>query len=101
MNNIITIVIISLIGIAILVGIASWLDQRANKNRPPSAPLPELGPLGKLLLWIARILIPLMIFSAIGAFIFQSLLLLSITVASLGLYILTGIIHQIVRRTGK
>jgi hypothetical protein len=96
MNNIITIVIISLIGIGILISIAYWLDQRANQ-----APLPPHGPVGQLLLWIARILIALMIFSAIGAFIFQSLLLLLITIGSLGLYILTGITHQVVRRTGK
>jgi hypothetical protein len=84
-----------------LVVVAYLLDKRGIAHRPIDPPLPELGPLGKILLWIARILVVLMVLSLIGAIAFKSLPLALLTGSSLWLYILSGILYRVVRLTGK
>ena len=95
----IILVIISAVGT--LLGVAYILDRRGKKSNPAANTLPHLGPVGQMLLWVARILIAVMIISIIGSFVFDSLALVWLSASCLALYILDGILYRIIRATGK
>lgn len=84
-----------------LIGIAYYLDRRRKNAGPIGPALPEIGPVGRLLLWVGRILVVLMVLSIVGAFVFRSGMLFSITVGCLLLYIVVGVIYRVMRVTGK
>ena len=101
MNDTLLMIAAPVVFVGGLVGVAYLLDKRGRARRPIDPPLPDLGPLGKLLLWIARILVVLMVLALMGAIAFKSLPLASLTGSSLLLYILDGILYRVVRLTGK
>ena len=101
MNDALLIITVPVVIVGGLVAVAYLLDKRGKAHRPSDPPLPELGPLGKILLWIARILVVLMVLSLIGAIVFRSLPLASLTGSGLLVYILDGVLYRVVRLTGK
>ena len=101
MSNSLVIILVVVIGIGSLVAVAFFLDQRRKKSGPVGPAWPPLGPFGKLLLWIARILVGLMVLSIIGAFVFRSLILVLVTAFSLALYLVVGFVYRIVRAAGR
>ncbi len=101
MSDSLFIILILVIAIGGLVAAAYLLDKRGKKSKPIGPSLPKPGPVGKVFLWIARILVALMVLSIIGAFVFRSLPLTWFTGGCLALYILDGIIYRIVLLTGK
>ena len=101
MSNGLVIILVVVIGIGGLIGGAYLLDRRAKKRDPIGTKLPGPGPLGRILLWIGRILVVLMVLSIIGAFVFKSLFLAWITVGCLTLYIIVGIIYRTILAVGK
>ena len=101
MSDTLFIILVLFVAIGGLVGVAYFLDKRGKKSKPIRPPLPEPGPTGRVLLWIARILVVIMVLSIIGAFVFSSLLLAWLTASCLFLYIVDGIIYRVVRMTGK
>jgi len=99
MSDVFFIILVSVVAIGVVFGIAYLLEKRIKQPNPsstPLRPLPKLGPVGKVFLWIARVLIVLIPLPIIGAFVFRSMALVSLTGSLLGLYILNGIIYQIV-----
>ena len=101
MSGTLFIMLVLVIGLGGLVGVAYWLDERAKSSKPLGPVLPTPGPIGRILLWIARILVVFMVLSIIGAFVFRSLSLAWITGGCLTLYIIDGMIYRVVRGTGK
>ena len=80
---------------------AYFLDKRSKKSKPAAADLPEPDSKGKVMLWIIRILVVLMVLSIIGFFVFRSRSFLWVTGISLGIYVIIGYIFRIVRLLGK
>lgn len=101
MSDTLIIILIVVIEIGSLVAMAYFLDQRRKKTEPVGPALPPLGPGGKILLWIARILVGLMVVSIVGAFALRSILLAWLTASCLALYLITGFVFRIVRADGK
>ena len=101
MSDTLLIIVVLAIAVGGLVAVAYLLDKRGKKSQPIGPTLPESGPIGKLLLWIARIMVALMMLSIIGAFVYRSLALASFTGCCLAIYIIDGIIYRIVRLSGK
>jgi len=101
MGNTFFIVLVLIVAIGTVVGVAYLLDKRGKQSRPANPSFPELGPIGKALMWVARILVVLMILSIIGAFAFRSLTLVSLTGGCLGLYLIDGLIYRAYRSNGK
>ena len=101
MNDILFIILVLVVAIGGVVSVAYLLDKRRKKSNPIGPTLPKLGLIGRILLWIARILVGFMVFSIIGVFVFRSLPLVWFTAGFLALYILDGIIYRVVRLTGK
>ena len=101
MSDIVFIILVLVVAIGGLVGVAYLLDKRRKKSNPIGSTLPDLGPIGRILLWIARIIVGFMVLSIIGAFVFRYLPLVWFTASCLALYILNGIIFRVVRLTGK
>jgi hypothetical protein len=101
MSDTFVIILVLFVGIGGLVGGAYFLDNRGKKIKPIGPVMPNPGPFGRLLLWIARILVAIMVLSIIGAFVFKSLLLVWITGSCLTFYMVDGIIYRAVRLTGK
>ncbi len=101
MSDALIIILVLVVGIGGLVAAAYFLDQRRKKSGPIGSALPQPGPIGRVLLWIARILVVLMVLSIVGAFAFQSLPLAWLTASCLALYIIDGIAYRVVRLTDK
>jgi hypothetical protein len=95
----IIIVLFTLIGGLILA--AYFLEKRGKIDKPNNQNLPELGRVGKILLWIIRILVITMALSLVGGFVFKSLPLFWVTASCLLLYVIVGIIFRIIRLAGK
>jgi len=100
MSDLLLIIPVLVVAIGGLIGVAYVLDKRGQKNRAGPA-LPEPGPSGRILLWLARILVVIMVLSIIGAIAFRSLPLVGLTISCLFFYILIGLIYRVVRLTGK
>jgi hypothetical protein len=101
MSSIFFIIFVSVIAIGTILGIAYILDKRGKQSKSANPALLKLGPIGIVLIWVARTSVVLMILSIIGAFVFRSLPLISFAGSCLGLYILDGIIYRVIRSTGK
>ncbi len=101
MDNAVLIIFVLVTGLGGLFGPAWLLDRRGRKARESRAPLPEPGPIGRILLWIARILILLCILSVIGAFLFQSKELVWFAGDCLIMYIVAGILYRIMLVSGR
>jgi hypothetical protein len=101
MNDTLFIILVLFVAIGCLVGVAYFLDKRGKKSKPIRPSLPEPGPTARILLWIARILVVIIVLSIIGAFVFSSLSLAWVTAGCLFLYIVDGIIYRMVLMTGK
>jgi hypothetical protein len=101
MNDTLFIILVLFVAIGGLVSVAYFLDKRGKKSKPIDPPLPELGPTGKTLLWIAGILVAITVLSIIGAFVFSSLPLAWLSASCMVLYIVDGIIYRAVRLKGK
>jgi hypothetical protein len=100
MSNLFLIIFVLVIGLGGLFGVAWFLDRRGRKAREAQL-LPKPGPIGRILLWIARILILLCILSVIGAFLFQSKELVWFAGDCLMLYIVDGILYRIFLASGR
>ena len=61
MSDTLFIILVLFVAIGGLVGVAYFLDKRGKKSKPIRPPLPEPGPTGRVLLWIARILVVIMV----------------------------------------
>ena len=101
MNNTILVIGVLIVAIGGIGAVAYFLEKRGKKSKPVATDLPELGPKGKVLLWIARILVVLMVLSVIGFFVFRSRSFLWVTGISLGLFAIYGFIFRIIRLLGK
>lgn len=84
-----------------LAGVAYLLDRRRKTSGAIGPKLPELGPTGRVLLWVIRVLVAIMVLSVIGIFVFGSPLLIWIAAGCLGLYLIVGRVFQVVRLAGK
>ncbi len=101
MRDTLFIILVLVVSIGGLVGVAYFLDRRGKKSKSFRSPLPGPGPTGRILLWIARILVVIMVLSIIGAFVLSSLSLAWLTASCLFLYIVDGIVYRVVRTTGR
>ena len=101
MSNTILIILVLIGAIGSVVFIAYILDRRSKKVKSTGSPLRKPGPIGKIFLWIARILVAVMVLSIIGAFAFQSLALAWFTGACILLYIIDGMIYRVLLLTGR
>lgn len=101
MSDTFILILVPVVLIGGLVGAAYFLDNRGRKSSPVETVFPPPGPIGKILLWMVRILVVLMVLSIIGAFVFQSMALVWFTGACIGLYVAIGVIHRFVRFAGK
>jgi hypothetical protein len=101
MSNVLLLIFVPMLALGGLASVAYLLDRRAKKSHLISLKLPEPGPLSRVLLWIARILVAFMILSIVGAFAFRLLALALIAAGCLALYIIDGLIYRSVRLTGK
>jgi len=101
MSDKLILILVPVVLIGGLVGVAYLLDKRGKKSEPIGPTLPPPGPIGKILLWIARVLVILMVLSIIGALAFRSLPLAWLTGSFLLMYIIDGTIYRFVRLTGK
>jgi len=101
MSDTLFIILVLLVAAGGVLGVAYMMDKRDKKSKPVDHPLPELGPIGRMLLWGGRVFIVLAVLSVIGAFVFNSLPFVGLAASCIALYILSGIIYRIVRPTGR
>ena len=100
MNDIALIVIVLAAAIGGLAGVAYLLEKRRKVSGAIGPELPELGPIGSVLLWVIRGLVAIMVLSIIGAFAFN-ISLAWVAVGSLVVYMIVGRVLQIIRLAGK
>ncbi len=100
-EDVLLIVVVFMLGLGGLLGIAYALDLRRQKHGPIGPALPRLGRMGRGLLWAARILVALMVFSITGAYVLRVAVLVWVTAGFLALYIVDGLAYRLVRLTGK
>ena len=101
MNDVTLIVTVLVIAIGGLAGVAYLLDRRRKASGAVGPQLPEPGPVGRVLLWVIRGLVVVMILSIIGVLAFGMITLLWVTAGCLVLYLVIGRVFQIVRLSGK
>ncbi|KAA3665449.1 MAG: hypothetical protein DWQ04_00555 [Chloroflexi bacterium] len=101
MNDVILPIICFAIPIGGLIAIIALLARRRKSTGKGIAELPELGPKGRGLLWIIRVLVVLMVLSLIGLYVFSSLFYLYAAAGCLVIYFVIGRIYQIARLAGK
>jgi hypothetical protein len=101
MNDALVIVLVLVAGVGGLVAAAYALDRRRGRSGAIGPVPPPPGPIGRILLWIARILVGLMVASIIGAFAFRSMLLAWLTAVWLALYLVVGVAYRIARLDGR
>ena len=100
-EDVLLIIIVFVLGVGGLLGIAYTLDLRRQKHGPIGPALPRLGHMGRGLLWAARILVALMVFSITGAYVLRAALLVWLTAGFLALYVVDGLAYRVVRLIGK
>ena len=101
MDDVTTIVTVLVIAIGGLVGVAYLLDLRRKASGVVGPQLPELGSIGRALLWVIRGLVVVMVLSIIGVVALGIVWLLWVAVGCLALYLVIARIFQIVRLSGK
>ena len=101
MNDITYIITVLVVAIGGLAGFAHLLDRRRKTSGAIGTELSEPGPTGRILLWVIRILVVVMVLSVIGTFAFGVPFLIWIAAGCLVLYLVIGRVYQIVRLAGK
>jgi hypothetical protein len=102
MDNTTVNLIIVLVVLAALAGFAYFLDWRRKRYGTTIGPaLPDLGPIGKALLWIVRGSVIGMILSILGLLVLQQYFLIWILIGCVVVFIITNNLLRIVRIAGK
>jgi hypothetical protein len=100
MSDLLLIILVLAGGFGLIIGVAYLLNKRGRKSQGDPA-ISKSGPVGKILLWITRALVILMVLSIIGAIVFVSIKWIWSTAVFLLLYIIVGILRRIVLLSGK
>lgn len=101
MDDITYIIAVLAIFIGGLAGVAHLLDKRHQKLGALGPKVPELGSMGRILLWVIRILVAVMVLAVIGTFGFGMPFLIWIAAGCLVLYLIVGRVFQVIRLAGK
>jgi hypothetical protein len=101
MDDVTLILTVSVIAIGSLAGIAYLLDRRRKASGAVGPELPEIGPVGRVLLWIIRGLVVVMVLSAVGLLVFEIIPLVYVAAGCLAGYLIVGYVFRIVRLAGK
>ncbi len=99
-NDIALIVIVLAVAIGGLAGVAYLLERRRKVSGAVGPELPELDPTGKVLLWVIRGLVAVIVLSIVGAFTFD-MSLAWVAVGALIVYVIIGRVFQVIRLAGK
>ncbi len=101
MNDATLIVLVLVAAIGGLAGVAYLLDRRRSRAEPPASELPAPGPIARVLLWVVRLLVAVMVVSVIGFFVLRSLTPIWFAAGALIAYAIVGRLYQVARLTGR
>ena len=101
MNDILLIILVLVVAMGGVMGVAYLLDKRGKKPKSAARTLIELGPLGRAVVLVGKVLLGLTVTSLICTFAFNSLPFAWLSASWLALYVLDGLIYRIIRLTGK
>ncbi len=103
MNDVVLIVTVLIVAIGGLAGIAYLLDRRQKRHGAigPRLELPPPGPVGRVLLWVIRALVVMMVLAIVIGIAFRVIALIWLAAGCLLVYVLAGWILRVVRLSGK
>ena len=101
MSDVVLIVTVLVVAIGGLAGVAYLLDRRRKAHGAIGPELPEIGPVGRVLLWVIRGLIAIMVLAFVIGIALRTTIPVWVAFGCLLLFVPVRLAFRVVRVSGK